>query len=198
MARTKSYDRDEALQKAVLAFWEHGYGSLGVRSIEQITGLNRFAIQTDFGGKEGLFREALDRYIELTTEFLAQPLKEGGLDALEAFFESLVSPDGVKGREYGCLALNTLIETASQDFPGIDRQVDHQYTIISEAFEAALTNARERGELKETIQIADAVPFLQAVGMGMQATIRKTGTVAAAEGQARMAIEVVKSWRKAA
>lgn len=197
MARTKSYDRDEALQKAVLAFWEHGYGSLGVRSIEQITGLNRFAIQTDFGGKEGLFREALDRYIELTAEFLARPLMEGGLDALEAFFESLVSPEGMKGREYGCLALNTLIETASQDFPGIEDQVDRQYKIMSEAFETVLTNARDRGELRETVRIEDAVPFLQAVGMGMQATIRKTGDVSTAEGQARMAIDTVRSWRVA-
>ena len=70
MPRPKSYDRQDAIAKACLAFWEHGYQDLGVREVERLTGLNQFAIRSEFGGKEGLYLEALTYYCDaaITTE----------------------------------------------------------------------------------------------------------------------------------
>ena len=54
MPRERKLTIEEAIEKSMFAFWEHGFG-LGVRNLEQITGINRFMLQTELGGKEGLF-----------------------------------------------------------------------------------------------------------------------------------------------
>ena len=75
MARAKSYDREVAVEAAMLAFWRKGYGALGVREIESETSINRFALQTDFGGKQGLFLEALQKYLAISDETALKPLQ---------------------------------------------------------------------------------------------------------------------------
>ena len=53
MPRSKGYDRAQAVERACEAFWEFGYQALGLREIESRTGLNRFAIHTEFGRQGG-------------------------------------------------------------------------------------------------------------------------------------------------
>ena len=54
MPRERKLTKEEAIEKSMYAFWEHGFG-LGVRNLEQITGTNYFMLQTELGSKEGLF-----------------------------------------------------------------------------------------------------------------------------------------------
>lgn len=43
MARQKSYDRQDAIAKARDAFRQYGFQTLGIRAIEDIVGIGRFA-----------------------------------------------------------------------------------------------------------------------------------------------------------
>ena len=62
MPRKRKLSIEEAIEKSMFAFWQYGFG-LGVRSLEEKTGINRFMLQTELGGKEGLFIKALDAYL---------------------------------------------------------------------------------------------------------------------------------------
>jgi len=195
MARSKSYVRSEALEKARDAFWRHGYEALGVRAIEQHAGLNRFAIQTEFGGKEGLFLEALDNYAEESVRIFIDPIKEGGLDEIRQVFIDATIARNDDPRAFGCLMVNTVIENASLGNADIKKRIDDHYSRVLAAFRSALQNASDTGDLREDVDMEEAASFLLGLAMGMQVYNRMKGSVVAARLQASLTVKIIESWR---
>ena len=62
MGRPREFDVDEALEQAMLVFWEHGYEGAGLAQLETAMGITRTSMYAAFGNKEQLFRKALQRY----------------------------------------------------------------------------------------------------------------------------------------
>ena len=60
--RPREFDRDTALQQAMLAFWQHGYEGTSMADLVAATGLASARLYVAFGSKEALFREAVERY----------------------------------------------------------------------------------------------------------------------------------------
>jgi len=195
MPRAKNYIRSEALEKARDAFWEHGFDALGVRAIEDLTGLNRFAIQTDFGGKEGLFLEALDLYAEESLQSIIAPLQAGSLSAIEQFFMDLTTCKENDRRIFGCLMVNTVVENAGLNHEEFKARTDAHYERLLDGFRSALNNARAKGEVPEDFDVEEAASFLLGVGMGIQVFIRMKGDVSAGKQQADMVLKILGSWR---
>jgi AcrR family transcriptional regulator len=65
--RPLSFDRDAALEQAMLLFWRHGYEATSLAELTRAMGVTPPSIYAAYGDKKGLFREAVARY-------LAQPL----------------------------------------------------------------------------------------------------------------------------
>lgn len=76
VGRPREFDTDEALQKAVVVFWEQGYDGASLTDLTERMGISRKSMYAAFGNKEQLFRKALQRYTELLASYV--------LDALEA------------------------------------------------------------------------------------------------------------------
>ncbi|CAO3401690.1 TetR/AcrR family transcriptional regulator [Azospirillum palustre] len=74
--RPRGFDRDEALAHAVRLFWQHGYEGTSVSELVKELGINPPALYSAFGSKEGLYREALDRYLREAGGFYARVLAE--------------------------------------------------------------------------------------------------------------------------
>lgn len=140
MPRPKSYDRQDAITKACSVFWEHGFQDLGVRELERLTGLNQFAIRSEFGGKEGLYLEALNYYCDaaITTEMV--PMKQGSIPEIIAFFDGLVTPGSITSSKNGCLIVNTGIENARFKSPRLEAVTRIYWKTLEEHFHCALEN----------------------------------------------------------
>ena len=195
MPRAKTYDRATALEKARDAFWQYGYDALGVRAIEELTGLNRFAIQTEFGGKEGLFLEALEIYAQAAIEQIITPISAGGLPEIKQFFSNAIGFQKNDPRIFGCLMVNTVVENAAHNHIELKRRTDAHYARMLNAFYSALGNARDRGEISADFNIAEAASFLLGLAMGIQVYIRMTGTLSTARQQTNMALKTIDSWQ---
>ena len=195
MARKKSYDRDEALLRARNAFWQDGYAQMGVRELGEKTGINRFALQTEFGGKQGLFLEVLDRYADAASTDIVAPMLVGGLDAIEAFFDALTTQQPDDPRDMGCLMVNTVVENAGSPDPDIARATSAHYDNMLRGFRAALGNARTKGELVDNLDIDAAAAHLLAVGMGIQVYVRNAGAVRHSAPQMPFVRSLLNSWR---
>lgn len=74
MARHQKFSRDEALQSAMLLFWEKGFDRTSMEALTQVTAMSRSSIYNTFGSKEGLFMEALAQYASMKSR-----LREGAL-----------------------------------------------------------------------------------------------------------------------
>ena len=60
--RPLSFNRDAALERAMLAFWRHGYETTSVADLTAAMGITAPSLYTAFGDKRRLFLEAARRY----------------------------------------------------------------------------------------------------------------------------------------
>lgn len=61
--RPLSFDRDAALHKAMLLFWEHGYEATSLNDLTTALGVTPSSIYSAFGDKKGLFFDAVGLYL---------------------------------------------------------------------------------------------------------------------------------------
>ena len=60
--RPRSFDRDKALQAAMLQFWRTGYETTSVADLTQAMAITAPSLYMAFGDKESLFLECLEKY----------------------------------------------------------------------------------------------------------------------------------------
>ena len=61
--RPLSFDRDAALNQAMLLFWRHGYESTAVSDLTAAMGVTPPSLYAAFGDKKRLFLEAVALYL---------------------------------------------------------------------------------------------------------------------------------------
>lgn len=61
--RPLSFDRDRALEQAMLMFWRHGYETTSISDLTSAMGITPPSLYTAFGDKRRLFLEAARRYV---------------------------------------------------------------------------------------------------------------------------------------
>ncbi|GAU08513.1 TetR/AcrR family transcriptional regulator [Desulfoplanes formicivorans] len=114
MARAQ-FDREEVLDKVIELFWEKGYSGSSMQQVVNVTGLKPGSIYLSFTNKEGLFREALERYARKRKEQLRAVL-DGAPSVGEgicAVFEQIVGE--TTAADYtSCFLVKTQLELAHE------------------------------------------------------------------------------------
>jgi AcrR family transcriptional regulator len=108
MGRHKEYVREEVLTKARDLFWAKGYEGTHLQELVEVTGVSRFGLYSEFGGKEGLFQEALENYIAEAKSAYDDTLarEPRGLNNIHDYFDSI----RITRSYHGCFLVNTLTE----------------------------------------------------------------------------------------
>ena len=163
MGRPKTWERSDVLRKAARLFWEKGFEGAHLQELVDVTGLNRFALYKEFGGKEGLFHEALRSYIrdlgELTSVLGREPL---GLENVREFFRASDAYDF----HHGCFVMNTIREKHLVDS---DTWATTRNFVLGgeEALRRNLEAAKERGQIAAGTDTEGLARFLVAFSIGL-------------------------------
>ncbi|MFP9137615.1 TetR/AcrR family transcriptional regulator [Devosia sp. XGJD_8] len=164
MARPRGYDRDTVLDKAMSMFWRLGYEGAHLAALVEHTGLNRFSLYKEFGGKAGLYEAALDRFLGYLLSQYRDILtvQPQGLENIEAVLRSLQY-----GSEYyGCFMINTLTQRDSVPPGAYDRAVAGAGEIEA-LYRANLAGALARGQIAAASDIAGLGKMLQTLDQGL-------------------------------
>lgn len=151
MPRRRSFDPDEALQRAMILFWERGFEAASVQSLTNTMGINRFSMYNTFGDKQALYLAALDRYAEQYAAAVLAPLREEqvGLSHIHTYFKLLFAQLQQPPGSLGCLLVLAGAERRD-DAPTRQRVDDHRgRTRIG--FERALRQAADKDTLRHDI-----------------------------------------------
>jgi len=118
--RHRNFDKDNALEKAMLVFWKNGYPGTSLTELTKVMGINKSSLYAAFGNKEELFNQTLKLYLNkhgkihstelFTTE---QNLVERIRNYLLSISKMITSPDLPKG----CLICNSTSEIESSYLP---------------------------------------------------------------------------------
>ncbi len=150
MARTKEFDPDTALGKALELFWERGYEATSMADLVERLGVARASIYATFGGKHDLYLKALERYLETRDAGVVEALSQPGpaLPAVRALVAAYVRDSVDDERRRGCMVVNAAVELMARD-PQAARRVESSWDTLETALTSALTRARAQGELAE-------------------------------------------------
>ncbi|MFL9827075.1 TetR/AcrR family transcriptional regulator [Rhodoplanes sp. SY1] len=74
LGRPRTFDMDEALDRALQVFWRRGYEGASIAELTQAIGIAPPSLYAAFGNKEGLFRKVLERYVAVRTKFWDEAL----------------------------------------------------------------------------------------------------------------------------
>ena len=113
----KNFDADEALTKAMHAFWSRGYAATSINDLVAAMGVNRGSLYATFGDKRSLFLQVLRRYgaVYLDGWTAALSRAHGPRGAILAAFDRAVATALEEGSRDGCLLINTALELSPHD-----------------------------------------------------------------------------------
>ncbi|MFF5081283.1 TetR/AcrR family transcriptional regulator [Actinoplanes sp. NPDC000266] len=104
--RPRGFDADEALDRAIEVFWEHGYEGASLTDLTTAMGINRPSMYAAYGNKEELFRRAVARYAEHDMAYARQALAEPtAYKVIEKFLRANADALTRADRPAGCLSI---------------------------------------------------------------------------------------------
>lgn len=173
MGRPREFRIDEALDRALQVFWQHGYEGTSVAELCQAMGINPPSLYAAFGNKEGLFRQVLERYIAERAKFwddaLAEPTARAMVERLlrgsADFLTDACNPPGCL-LVRGALACSDMAQDVHQEL--VARRNAAQAR-LHERLEAA----KRAGELPPDADPGDLARYVATVLEGM--SVRAAG-----------------------
>ncbi|MCM0678025.1 TetR/AcrR family transcriptional regulator [Micromonospora phytophila] len=104
--RPRSFDAEQALDRAMEVFWRHGYEGASLTELTAAMGINKPSLYAAYGNKENLFRMAVGRYAQVEMAYARDALDrptayEVAATLLRANVVALTRDD----RPAGCLSV---------------------------------------------------------------------------------------------
>lgn len=178
MARPKEFDRDLALQKAMMVFWEKGYAATSAADLVQAMGIGRQSLYDTFGDKHQLYLEALALYSEASVAELVQSMRAARpLEAIEAMLMAFAArPE--QQNALGCMGINSICELGLQD-EAVNAVRARSGAPLRASLMALLEQAKAAGDADPALDAAAGADFILATLAGMK-VIAKGGADAQA------------------
>ena len=174
MPRTKLFNEEEILDKAMELFWRKGYSATSVQDLVQHLGINRASLYDTFGDKRALFQKAFKKYREVNkdriNDFLAQQssVKTG----FKTLFLQSIKQSQQTTTTRGCFVVNSTIEFVPDD-PEMHKVLAANKAEFEGIFQAFLQSGKDSGELSPSLdpQAVAAYLFIYYSGINVIAKI---------------------------
>jgi TetR/AcrR family transcriptional repressor of nem operon len=173
MVRARAFDPSTALSRAMDLFSSRGYSDTSMDDIVKATGVSRYGLYGTFGNKRELFEQALERYADSMGKqsYLRLLEPDASLDHIRAIFNDRIASMCNNGDSRGCMLCHTAMELAPHDHE-IEGVLQKFMKRMSKAFSIGLESARERGEVKQDLDLRSAGEFLTGSIFGLAVLAR--------------------------
>ncbi|WP_211129541.1 TetR/AcrR family transcriptional regulator [Serratia surfactantfaciens] len=172
--RPKQFDRDRALESALDLFWRHGYEATSLADLVEVTGAKAPTLYAEFGNKEGMFRAAVERYLQKYTACTNQLLEQAlpVAEIVEAYVRSSVEVFTDPDTPSGCFMVcaSAALSSASDDVAQMLRKKHHaQETALKACFDRKV----QQGELLAKTDTALLAKYVICTIEGMSVQARE-------------------------
>lgn len=188
MARTKEFDRDVALARAIEVFARHGYDGTSTEHLLQAMDIRRQSLYDTFGDKWKLYLEALHRYCSdsIGAQLVALEGAATGQAGVEALLLHAVAK-AAADPEPACLGVASICEFGRRE-PEVSALSDTMGRLLTSALERRMREAAKAGAFAADLDVAAAGQFVLATLTGIKVAARAGAPVEVLEGIARMAL----------
>lgn len=171
MARSKEFEENTVLDKAMRLFWEQGYEKTSMTDLVEHMGIHRRSLYDTFGDKHQLFLKAIDRFDNKITASLAGGIKRSktATEALQFIFEFMII--GEENSPPGCLMVNSAVELAARD-PDVDTKSTEAFTTAEQLLKEIILWGQRDGEFTTEYEVDELAEYLHNVGVGLKVMAR--------------------------
>jgi len=146
--RTKAFDINQVLDKAVQIFWLKGYEATSIPTLEVQMGIKRQSLYDTFGNKHSLFLSSLKRYHDhiIVGNFAKILSASSPKKAIKDYFYQRVNDIGDPNIINGCFVTNSLTELGLSDRE-VKKQTKKTLEYMEHAFYKTIMRAQNLGEI---------------------------------------------------
>jgi AcrR family transcriptional regulator len=167
LGRPREFDIDQALDRALQVFRAKGYEATSLSDLTEAMGITRPSLYAAFGNKEGLFRKALDRYVEERRKFWRKALEEPTARAVaEKLLLGSVDLLTETGCAPGCLAVKSTL-ACTEESDAIRKEVLSRRSEAETAIRQRFARARSEGDLPADANPGDLARYIVTMFQGM-------------------------------
>jgi TetR/AcrR family transcriptional repressor of nem operon len=161
VARTKAFDEDEVLDRAMTVLWRRGYQATTLAELIEAMGLSKSSFYETFGTKRDLLLAAVYRYAASGKANLLAPLLEpdASRPAIEKTLANMVRHARSAAGRRGCLINNTLGEVAPND-PVVFEATCELLAQREELLVAVVARGQQKGEITRSEDARALARFL--------------------------------------
>ncbi|MBL8558796.1 MAG: TetR/AcrR family transcriptional regulator [Hyphomonadaceae bacterium] len=170
--RPRAFDREKALEAAMILFWRHGFEGVSIAQLTSAIGVAPPSLYAAFESKESLYRQAMQLYLSGLGDIGVARLneavtaREGVQSVLDAAAVAFTRP----GYPRGCMVGVGSLRCAEENIVVAEETAALRKRSQS-AFTARLKRAQAEGELARHVDIGALTDFYSSVveGMSVQA-----------------------------
>ena len=179
IGRPRGFDRDAALEAAMLLFWRKGFAATSMNDLCDAMGVRSPSLYAAFGSKEALYLEAVEHYVRTQGSSVWSKLAEGATaragieNLLIAGTESLPKS---RATPAGCMAV---LAAVGDEWPAAIARVAKKVRLeVLGTLRSRLENAVAKGKLPASTDIDGLSRFYLSVFQGMAIQARDSATQA--------------------
>lgn len=175
--RQKTFDREVALEAAMLLFWERGFEQTTIDDLARAMGLSTSSLYSTFGDKEALFLSTLDFYQAGRGRYTTTALEgqTSARDAFQCLFEVAAHELTRSKQPRGCMLAISMM-TSSPGYKSLQKELIRRRANSSRAFVRRLEEAVRKKELPGSLDLPALASFLMTTLMGMSLQARSGAT----------------------
>lgn len=145
MGRSKEFDENTVLQKAMELFWEQGYEKTSMNDLVEHMGIHRRSLYDTFGDKHTLYLKAIAHYEEYSTDKLQSAVLHAKTpsQAIRNIFHFTIERN--EDKRWGCLFVNAATELAPRD-KEVEEKTEEAFKQAEHFFTQVIQEGQETGE----------------------------------------------------
>jgi len=173
MARTKGFNKEEVLDKAVQVFWAKGYNATSANDLVKELGLSRSSLYDTYGDKRTLFINSLKRYRETVVAemFMMIDNSTNIKKTIKEIFRLIIEQDIEAKIPKGCFVVNSAIELSPYDAE-IAEIVKLNQNEFEKTLERAIIKGQKNGIISKTQKATILAKFFYNSIVGIRVSMK--------------------------
>ncbi|MFK7765495.1 MAG: TetR/AcrR family transcriptional regulator [Roseobacter sp.] len=189
----KSFDIDEATDKAIEVFWKKGFEATSMADLIEAMQINKGSLYNAFGSKKALFDRALARYDQKNRAARIAKLRQqtDPVAAIRALFNALIDEARDDPRNLGCFIINTAQDLPNQP-PEVADAVRTFLTDIEDFLRDMILRGQEKGQIAPQIDPNTTAQALLSMVVGLRLLSRGAAGIPALESTRDAAMRLLR------
>ncbi len=175
MGRSKEFEENIVLLRAMELFWQQGYEKTSMSDLVEHMGIHRKSLYDTFGDKHELYLKAIDLYGEYSTSKLkAETFKaKTAYQAIQYIFDYMI--EGSEDKQWGCLFVNAATEMGPWDKEVVEKTED-AFSQTEEFIAGIVREGQKSGEFSVNYDADILGEILHNTLLGLRVLVRTSSS----------------------